>query len=129
MPQTEEELSKKAAMALLKELGKDPKQFTKGAEVIQLMIAKSPPKRKGRPPKDDSVSEAPGANGGPPPEPSERGQEGSQRDDSKVFMDLYDAWKPDTSEGKKYKEELGEALGVEEEENGNPNPKNKEEDY
>ena len=44
-------------------------------------------------------------------------------------MDLYDAWKPDTSEGKKYKEELGEALGVEEEENGNPNPKNKEEDY
>ena len=126
MPQTEEELSKKAAMALLKELGKDPTQFTKGAEVIQLMIAKSPPKRKGRPPKDDAPS---GEAGKAQPEPTEEPLEGSQRDDSKVFMDLYDAWKPDTSEGKKYKEELGEALGVEEEENGNPNPKNKEEDY
>jgi len=122
MPQTEEELSKKAAMALLKELGKDPAQFTKGAEVIQLMIAKSPPKRKGRPPKVDEAPEA-------KPESTEEPPEGSQKDDSKVFMDLYDAWKPDTSEGKKYKEELGEAIGVEEEENDNPNPKNKEEDY
>ena len=91
------------------------------------MIAKSPPKRKGRPPKDDAPS---GEDGKAQPEPSEEPLEGSQRDDNKVFMDLYDAWKPVTSEGKKYQEELGEALGVDApEENGNPNPKNKEEDY